>query len=519
MQEVMEAIHRHLGRRLEFEQLDYYQVVGLELFCDDEQRLRKALQDATNVWMQSETGRYPESAQIVGKLLKQAQLILLDPKKRAIYNTQLAKLRKSHSKSEPRPTPSEAQGASNAPSFPAGDPMAPFSVSAGDWTPDTSSPSAVMLASITDVATRRSELIQLFPSMAELDPENEEVAPAQQPNLDTFATPTEARAPATRPAGTSISRVEQIRKRRNRNRALIGGSMVAAATGLLLFSAIAFVNNRNRLARQERPTKDLRTIGNRTPPTAEATPLAPAIDQERSPEPRVVSNLPSVRRELEASQMPTEPSRSPEPPMASEPPMDAEPSATPEPPPAPEPTDSPEWAQHMKLARAALEARKFEAFEKEVDLALRAAQTQSAKDKSARLDQLGQLYKISLDAFEEAKRKAKGASSLKVGTATISIVESTQEKLIVRSQGKNQSYEWDKLPFGIAVALCDLGLNDQAPVDLAARAVFFSLVPTYRDAAASNELIRKRIREWFEKSLGKGQVRADLDQALTDAYE
>ena len=133
--------------------------------------------------------------------------------------------------------------------------------------------------------------------------------------------------------------------------------------------------------------------------------------------------------------------------------------------------ESPEWNKSMNQARELLFQGDIAKFETMMGPAIANAMTPEGKEKALRLDQLGQLYKIYVDGFPEARRKARGASTLKVGNNEISIVEATPEKIIVRSLGKNQTYEWDKLPFGIAAALSDLALSDTAPVDLAARAV------------------------------------------------
>jgi hypothetical protein len=199
-----------------------------------------------------------------------------------------------------------------------------------------------------------------------------------------------------------------------------------------------------------------------------------------------------------------------------------EPSPVPSPVPTPEPAmanETPEWKAGMAKAKEALVSRDPSKFEPLIAAMLGKATTKLGKDQTARLDQAGQLLKIYAESFEEAKIKAKGASSLKVGATEVSIVESTSEKLIIRAQGKNQSYEWDKLPFGIAAAVCDLGLSESAAVDIAARAIFFSIHPFYQEAAKSNNLVTKRIDGWFERSLGKESIRADLKQVLTDRYE
>ena len=133
--------------------------------------------------------------------------------------------------------------------------------------------------------------------------------------------------------------------------------------------------------------------------------------------------------------------------------------------------------------------------------------------KRARLDQLGQLYEIFIKSMGEAKLKLGSAQVITVGKNTLSIVEVGSSELTVRIQGKNVKYAWDRLPPGIAIAMADLTLSTQSPTDIAARAAYFSLSPS------RNELTEKKTKEWFEKSVGKGNIREDLPQALTDTYE
>jgi hypothetical protein len=67
--------------------------------------------------------------------------------------------------------------------------------------------------------------------------------------------------------------------------------------------------------------------------------------------------------------------------------------------------------------------------------------------------------------------------------------------------------------------MLDLTLDSEKPTDVAARAVFFSLAPQFRESAAKSDLLKKRIATWFEKSAGKEQILSDLPQALTDSFE
>ncbi len=582
MKEVLEAIERHLGRSLEIAQLDYYQVIGLDLYCDDPAEIKSALQNATNTWMQSSIGQHPQSAQTVGKLIKQAQTILLDPEKRTLYDRQLRKLRASQEKSQaskpvstgpaiqlptsasPKPDEDQPFDQGTLPAtYPSGDPMAPFAWDTTDWIPDNSGPAAQLLLAVADVETRREEWRQLFPTLNAFDLASSDEEPWSAPSLKQSVAPkSHGQRPGTPVDAASL--VNQMRRRRMRNRLLASSAMGAASLALLGFAAFTFLNNRSQLASQDRNAKPQRVPG--TGPLGDGPSgngdsrdvdstlvgLAPMPKPGEGPaggdsnsKPRVLSDLPSVRRdEISAASKPSDPvemeSRTEsaaadmpptegmqpmavDPTMAVTPAMDetSKPASTdaealPE---TPNGSQHAAWSKNMSQARAGLAQQDFDVWEREIASALKAAETSVEKVKASRLDQLGQLYKIYIEAFEEAKRKTRGASTIKVGTAELSIVESNAEKLVVRTQGKNQSFTWDKLPVGIAAALSDLALSDRDPVDVAARAVYFSFSPAYAESIKNNQIMQKRVQEWFDKSLGKGPVRADLQQALTDTYE
>jgi hypothetical protein len=262
MNDVIAAIERHLQRKLTAVQLDYYQVLGLELYCNDTARIRTSLQSAMETFKQSQPDKHPESSQLVGKLLKQAQAILLDPSKKPSYDKQLAKLlaspphRAAQTASTPAMKPTPAMNAApavkpeaaipeslavatpyQAESFvlPAGEPMAPYSWAAAEPMSTANASATAVLESVLDVATRRSELLELFPSLALI-----EAAPSQLPATANTAwqpSPGAPRSPsnttARRPNGLDSERgenlVEQLKRRRlRRNRLGVGGMILGA---------------------------------------------------------------------------------------------------------------------------------------------------------------------------------------------------------------------------------------------------------------------------------------------------
>jgi hypothetical protein len=179
----------------------------------------------------------------------------------------------------------------------------------------------------------------------------------------------------------------------------------------------------------------------------------------------------------------------------------------------PDAKNTAQWAKAMTEGKAALQKLDFDAFGNSMQsaLALSMGDDQTAKQK--RLDQFGQLYQIAIDAMKEARTKTRGTDVITVGKNRISIVEVKSESVIVRVSGESKTYLWSEVPMGIALGFLDLTLSNTDPTDLAARAVYLSF------SAAKTDLHAKRIEEFFSKSIGKGDIRQDLPQALTDTYE
>ena len=579
MNEILSAIEKHLDRKLTVSELDYYQVIGLEPFCSDKAQIQAALDTARLKIQGSEPSN---SLHVVSKLIKQAQTILMDESKKTAYDSQLAKLFESHRKQRELGKPVTASTTAsigilaksaskrNSPAplqdappnedqlLPKGDPMQPFVIPSTDLPATYGPPNA--LGNLT-VQKRREELSALFPSLLMMSHATEvpkEQIPAwliaadrKPTNPTSTASNTASLSPANnqasiKPQDSPVDLVGQLRKRRQRRNLLGVGGMVLAAISLLGFASYQFASNRWKVAKAEQEKKMLRQNNANQSPfpgTDQANNKLPELlikpNAARKGDPnsqQSLPQLPQVNRDPSDSmpaevKMPAEvdpgkPAQGQPEPGQSDPektdPVVVTPAPMPEPPAKPVPApmgESPEWKMAMTKARESLSKGDLKEFEPLMTGLLDKAVTKEGKEQTLRLDQAGQLYKIYVESFEEAKRKAKGASSLKVGTAEFSIVEVTPEKLIVRSQGQNKTYQWDKLPLGLAAALSDLGLSESAPVDVAARAIYFSLTPFYQEEAKANTLITKRIDGWFERSAGKESVRADIKQFLTDTYE
>lgn len=600
MNEIISAIEEHLKRRLKASQLDYYQVLGLEPFCKDKSQIESALQTA---WESLRASSAPDassseaksaSVQIINKLLRQAQTILLDSTKKTAYDSQLAKLFEAQKKQKASgqavtsaTTPAIAglartssksaqasQGPVAAPNdtqlLPAGDPMQPYMAPFTNPPAGTLPPQLPPDLSVRNLSVdkRREELAELFPSLMMMSLQTEEpqeqipawlIAADRKPThaaANSAAHSAANSAPSDSPASPP-DLVGQLRKRRKRNNLLAVGTMILAALSLLGFATYRFVSNRVQVAKQD--TKSPRnqgkldeqaSVGGDSQAGGKAPELVIAPNRGRknkssSEEP--LPALPSVNRgDGEATPAGTAQANEPAMAQATKPDEGAKPAPEkmPEPMPEPEATAKPEsevpmkpqanpepsaepaatgesdaWKKSMTEARELLVQGDIKKFEEVFPSLLDKAVTKAGKAQSQRLDQAGQLYRIYVDSFEEAKKKARGTSTLKIGNNTeVSIVESTPEKLIIKAAGQNKTYEWGKLPFGIAVAISDLGLSESAPVDMAARAIYFSLHPFYQEDAKKG-LVAKRIDGWFEKSVGKESIRPDLKEFVTDQYQ
>jgi hypothetical protein len=539
-----EAIERHLGISIHQDPIHHYDLLGISPDASSTD-IKIALKAAATRWNASDRKSNPESALLVANLLKQAQSDLLDQNSRAKYDQSILAL----------------TAATTLPSHGTIDLFRGFEPAE---TPDSNHASTNLL-SFGQPEERWKELKHFIPQLTDSSAEDNFLAQARS----SFVPPSFPSALAspghrlnsngTQPTKSKeLLRIEQLKRARKiKNRLYLSG-IFAVAFLFLAFAGAKFWWNRQQVLRNAELAKanidpvssGLKAIANNADPV-----LDPAADRQNTKpnteKPNTEKNEPiqsglptlsqdsndsananlglgmSLETETGMGSEPTTPGMN-MPPAAPEPtapapavPTMAETPSTPETAPMTEmpSTEMPsmasmkDWNQAMKEARAAIDQLDFEKFHKQMEIAIPLSKTDELIAKQSRLDQLGQLYEIFINSMKDAKKKLRATEVLTVGKRKITIVETTEKELIIRVDGKNEKYAWDKMPLGIALALADLTLNDVGPTDLAARAAFCSLSPT------KNELHEKRAKEFFEKSVGKGEIRPDLPQALTDSYE
>ncbi len=530
MSELLSAIKRHLGVRVVENSLNHYSLLGLNKDADPSE-IKQALRTAVTAWNASDTKSDSESAQRVAKLIKQAQAVLLDNCKKSEYDEQLNRQALSLNRSL----------------FPHADPFAPFD-------PSECLVGAGMSASVLSfgsVNERWNELSRQIPTLAQSTAV--QIASANRFESDGSFSQETATAVRSEPAvrGESVAfRIERFKRKRKRTQGLYVASFLVFAAVFLGYAGIRFVLNRQQIARNQGsdagptgPAKEstksadssTKTIGGKKAPKTSGTDsvfVLPKLDMNDSSaatrveitESNPFGNPPMVSNpaeQIKADLPVTEPIPSapfPSPPVSSEPIAPAPMKLIEEKPmvPAESAAMKSEWIATMTKAKEAVGKADFETFHKHMERALPLSTGDEMGSKHARLDQLGQLYEIFIKSLREAKSKLSAGETFSVAKTQVNIVEIKDDMLIVRMQGKSERHAWDRLPPGIAMALADLTLSDQEPTGIAARAVYFSLSPA---TAVSKALFAKRVKDWFEKSVGKGTVRKDLEQALTDTYE
>jgi curved DNA-binding protein CbpA len=83
------AIEKHLQRRIAEHDLNHYRLLGISTNAQADE-IKRALKTTAAAWNASDTKSNPESAQLVAKLLKQAQTTLLIPTSKIEYDKQIA---------------------------------------------------------------------------------------------------------------------------------------------------------------------------------------------------------------------------------------------------------------------------------------------------------------------------------------------------------------------------------------------------------------------------------------------
>ena len=286
------------------------------------------------------------------------------------------------------------------------------------------------------------------------------------------------------------------------------GVMVVAvllAVGLLLFAFSPFrerlLGNADTAESPPTPPVDMPQVGTRPlppyePPTHSIPPLGPV--------PRPVP---------EPAAVPT-PTPVPVPTPAPEPVSDPVPSPTPES--VPEQLPEPTPAERAALG-AAMQATRQALADRNLPLAMSklAESEQLAKlpEHVAMVARLRDLYECFFQFWKGVSAgmaQLNSTGELQINNTTVAIVESDNERIVIRVAGRNRRYVLKELPSGLAMAIARNWFDETQPDTIVYQGAFLAVDP--------NADVERARAKWQEAA-ARGAKVDELMQVLDDDYE
>lgn len=515
--------------------LNFYTVLGLNELIDDRAAIALAVEAAIEKLKSADRTSDPAGFEQVVKVVRQARATLLDEEKKRAYDVQLKSSLAKKPVTAEASTPLSTESSTLSSLFPRGDPNAPFSMSDFLKRPvehsetETAAERHVAIAELVKNSQPRAQDAS-SPSAGEANGEQISSSNASLLNPE--------RSIGGRNAGRELK--EMIRRNRRKKNLFttsiaVGGSLVVVLIGVWMFVSNRMEHNRRMAKSPNGPS-----LANVFQPTA--------TDSDASTEPTSVENdvsdattkrrmnlgvtpqssneklgtLPKLDMEDQASMVPVE---STDVAVSQPEPTPQEPMKTPEVTVTSKMVDDPpksedgnastgNWAETMTVARKMLELKDFEKFGIEIEKALNLSKTDVQEEQARRLDKFGQLYEKGLTAANEAFATLKGTDEIKYGSAggKASVVESSDNLLILRISGKNEKFSYDKIPMGIVMAVLEPKLNDDA-MDHAIRGILLSI------DSRSNSANKKQAKVHFEKAASMDEEFAKLELVLEEKYQ
>ena len=528
MADIATLVQQYLTIPSKPKRLNYYTVLGLKELLDDRTVIAVAIESAIEKLKSADRTTDPAGFEQVVKVVRQARATLLDDEKKQAYDTQLkSSLSKSNSTREANAR-SVSESSKLATLLPQGDPGAPFSMS--DFLKQPVDQQETETAAQRHIA------------LAEFARNSNPPTPSSDTSMSS-KTDAEERSPNSNGsllgmnrsmAGSNAGRELQELIRRNRQKKnmvaasiAIGGSLIVVLIGVWMFIS-------NQLEQNKRLAKNANgpSLANVFQPNATDVDSNESINQVPGTQSKPRMNLgvlPSSSNETIGSLprlgMGDEPSMaSPENPKAT-PAMPPAPMNTPEPSPEPKMpvetakpmasnADSAKWVEAIDAVRKTMNDKNFEKFGIEIEKTLNLAQTEIQEEQTKRLDRFGQLYQKGLEIASQAFSGLKAADEIKYGAsgAKASVVESTDNTLILRISGKNEKFSYDKIPMGILMAVVEPKLNE-TPIDEAIRGILLST------GDRSNVSTKKQAKTHFDKAASLDENFAKLDLVLEETYK
>jgi len=176
------------------------------------------------------------------------------------------------------------------------------------------------------------------------------------------------------------------------------------------------------------------------------------------------------------------------------------------------------WKTAMKQARDAIRQLDFETFQSKIGLARSTSSSTEQSKMHLRLSQMGNLYQNRIKKLQQARvgtiiQKDRSQFSKPV-TVGLKVTKVSSDFVVLRTSGKETTFRWEALMPHLARQIVDW--KDTDPEEVAAWAVFSRL---YRERNQTGQSFSDEATIMFAASVGKGNVRSDLEMAFTDNYD
>lgn len=166
----------------------------------------------------------------------------------------------------------------------------------------------------------------------------------------------------------------------------------------------------------------------------------------------------------------------------------------------------------LESAKAAIVIQDFKTADSQLAKAAALAQSPSQREAASRLRLVGQHVKTFRQALADAVKEMHAAESFLVGSTRVSFVEGKSEAVILRTSGRNETYRFNDMPPGLAIAIADHKLPTDDPQSLLVKGAYLLL-----NKRADSQSRAKAEALWHEAQASGAEI-AHLLPFLNDDY-
>lgn len=177
----------------------------------------------------------------------------------------------------------------------------------------------------------------------------------------------------------------------------------------------------------------------------------------------------------------------------------------------PTPDELQQLGELLTKAKSALSNRDIALAKRLLSEAEPLARRQQDQAKFSRLTTLTKYVEEYWAAANDRLKSLRGGSEVTIGKTPVMVVERTDQRLMLRVNGENKTYQTADLPLELAMALADGWLNNSAASTKVIRGAMMAVSTKFNDQA---------VRRLWREAEATGDVElGDLEEVLDDEYE